>query len=163
MFRVELDGFEDLSRALNELPREVGPGVLRRALKKAGQPVADMANSLAPSDSGDLGRSYIVTGRLIATQRAEAGRRTRGDVPMYVGANYARGTPNYAPHAHLVEFGTGPRFHASGKAVGHMPAQPHFRPAWEQYRTKIVAMIGQELEPIIERAAKRHAPPKSRR
>lgn len=34
-----------------------------------------------------------------------------------------------SPHAHLIEYGTGPRYHKSGKHVGRGPAIPFFRQA----------------------------------
>ena len=48
---VKLVGFEETMKALEELPLAVEKRVLRRALKDAAQPVANMAESLAPRDS----------------------------------------------------------------------------------------------------------------
>ncbi len=45
-----------------------------------------------------------------------------------------------APHQHLVEFGSGPRHHKSGKSTGSMPASGFFRKSIENtgYIVKVV-------------------------
>ena len=57
--------------------------------------------------------------------------------------------------AHLIEFGSGPRQHKSGKSTGHMPAFPFLRPAWDANKMAVVDLIGAELWSEIERAADR--------
>ena len=55
----------------------------------------------------------------------------------------------YAPLAHLIEFGTAPRYQKKGRYTGVMPARPFMRPALEA--------LGQEgIEKIWAKAAGRN-------
>ena len=55
-------------------------------------------------------------------------------------------------HQHLVEFGTGPRYQASGKYVGQMPANPFFRRSIDQARGGIKQRIANRAKGPIERS-----------
>jgi HK97 gp10 family phage protein len=50
-----------------------------------------------------------------------------------------------APHAHLGEYGTVPRFRKSGGTTGQMPARPFFRPAEEQSRNEVNSLITERV------------------
>jgi len=50
-----------------------------------------------------------------------------------------------APHAHLGEYGTVPRFRKSGGTTGQMPARPFFRPAEEQSRSEVNSLITERV------------------
>ena len=72
------------------------------------------------------------------------------DKPYYpavtmVGLDYGQ-----APHQHLVEFGTGPRRHASGKSVGTMPASGFFRKSIDEGRRQIVGTMQTHCRKPIE-------------
>ena len=45
---MHVEGLAELETALHELPKATGKNVIRRALTAAGQPIVDMAVSLAP-------------------------------------------------------------------------------------------------------------------
>lgn len=60
-----------------------------------------------------------------------------------------------APHSHLVEFGSGPRYQRSGKYVGQMSARPFFRPAVDENKARAARIIAKGVETAIEKAAKR--------
>ncbi len=154
---MELVGVKELKKAFSELPKATQSNVVRRTLKSAAMPVADAANRLAPKNQGNLSRSYTVSTKLTPSQKTQVGSKPRGEIRMYIGPNYKRGTKNYAPHAHLAEFGTIDRFHKSGKHVGHTPAQPHFRPAWETYKHQIIVDYSASMKREIDRAAARLA------
>lgn len=60
-----------------------------------------------------------------------------------------------APHAHLVEFGTGPRFHKStGKYVGEMPANPFFARGRNKSRSQVAAVLPAGYKKLIIGAAR---------
>ena len=82
---------------------------------------------------------------------------------MHVGANYRKGTEGYAPHAHIVEFGTEPRFHSSGKFVGQMPAYPMLRPAWNATKITLALDVAEVLKVEVEKSAQRLARKNSRK
>lgn len=159
---VKVEGFGELEKALSELPRATAKNVARRALLRAGQPVADHAKRLVPVDSGGLRDSIVVTtktankpgaGAFAAAMkggatRAEAGQAMRAaakggrsGVEVYIGAGQL-------PHAHLVEFGS----------VNNSP-QPYLRPAWDAGKQKVLDdirdFLGQEISKAAQRAARK--------
>ncbi len=147
--KMKVFGLKELERALEGLPKATAKATLRVALKKAAQPVADAAASMAPVRTGRLSESISVRTQLSKRQRR--GRKERGAVVLHIGAETPR-----APHAHLVEFGT--RF---------MPARPFLRPAWDGKKDGVLASIKTNLWSQIEktrrRLAKRAAKVRARR
>jgi len=71
----------------------------------------------------------------------------RGRKVMFVGST--------APHAHLVEFGTGPRYQANGKYVGIMTPDPFLRPAWDANKDEVLANLATAIREEIEKALDR--------
>jgi len=137
-----LAGLKELDAALGELPKATGKNILRRVLRKAGQPIADEARQLAPRDTGELLRSIGVGTQLTRRQRAQHRRMFRDDrasVEMFVG-------PGGLAQAVTQEFGTYKE-----------PAQPFMRPAWDANKMKALGTIKLELEAEIDKAAKRMA------
>jgi HK97 gp10 family phage protein len=180
--KVSVEGLKELDEALGQLTKATARNVLRRVLKKAGQPIADAARGKVPVDTGKLRDSIIVGTKLAKSTAAKAGdaaysatmraggtkqeaqsalrvaaKAAKGDAPfaeMFVG-------PDNRPAAHLVEFGTGERFHRSGKSVGSVAPQPYMRPAWDGEKGRALEIIkgelGDEIMKAAERAAKRAA------
>lgn len=170
----------ELEAALMEIDKAATrKAVSRRALKRAGQPIADKANALAPVDDGVLSQSAIVSTKI----KGEAGkaayaqkmRQTAGNKAMAVKAmRDARraasgsmppvvmfvGPEKRAYHAHLVEFGTAPHINggrfSGSKHPGTKP-QPFMRPAWDATSGTALDMIGDELRAEIMKAAARQA------
>lgn len=56
----------------------------------------------------------------------------------------------FAPHAHLVEFGTGVRVNKKGKVSGHMPAAPFLTPAGEAIQGRLQEIVNSVVPPNIE-------------
>lgn len=153
-FRMQLHGAKELEAALRQLPKRIGKGAIRRALKKAAQPIADDAKSRVPvgrnRESGEhLQENIAVSTKLSKRQRRRS--RARGHDPnrvdVYIGAEPSR-------HAHLVEFGTGPRRTKSGKSTGVMPAQPFMRPAWDAGKHRALRQFERDLWKEIEKSAR---------
>jgi hypothetical protein len=121
---------------------------MRRSMKKSLKQVAQMAEGVSPF-------TIAVTSKLTARQRREArGDRGRSKVVLYVGPVQPGGED--APHAHLYEFGTGPRVQAStGRATGAMPARPFLRPAWDMAQPVMLATLRREVWAEIEKAVER--------
>lgn len=138
-FRIEVTGFRELERALLELPNAVAKSVLRKALKKAGAPVVDAAQSLAPRATGALAESIEVKSSLVRRQRRR--RRKQGDVELFIGATWPTGA-----HAHLLEFGT-----------SKMAKRPFLRPAWDANKGRVLDIFQNELRIAIVKAARRLA------
>ena len=138
-FRVQLEGYAELERALRELPKAAAKGVLRTAMRKAGQQVVDAASAAAPKDTGALAESLALSTRLTKGQRRR--RRKKGDVELFLGPTYPSGA-----HGHLVEFGT-----------AHMAKRPFLRPAWDGLVDNVLKDFGNAMWAAIEKAARRLA------
>ena len=137
---IKLEGFADLDRALEELSQAAGKGVLRRSLKKAAEPMAALAESLAPrGPTGNLAAS-VSYGTKLTKRQAKLHRKMfrddKASVEGFVGAN--------DPAAVQQEFGN----------ENHGP-QPFMRPAWDQDAMPILDRLGKELAVEVEKSVKR--------
>lgn len=151
LVRMRLHGAKELEAALRNLPKRVGKAAVRRALVKAGTPVAQDAASRVSAVKPALEPAVAVKTTLSRRQR-RGRRKIPGAVEAFIGVTAAgRGV------AHLIEFGTGPRHHKSGKSTGQMPARPFMRPAWESGKHKVLDDFARLLWVEIEKAAKRLA------
>jgi HK97 gp10 family phage protein len=139
-------GFREIDDALAALPRVTSKAVARRGLKKALQPVTDLANAYWPGATDD---AFAVSNRL---QPGQAAPQMGGaPVIMYVGSTKA------APHAHLLEWGTEPRFHKSGKYVGAVAPQPMLTPSWDANKNQVLASLAEELRKELQATMARRA------
>lgn len=135
--RFKVEGLKELEEALRELPKATGKNVLRRALLKAGEPIASSAAALAPRLRGKLQMS-IGTGTKLS-RRQKRLHRPESTVEVFVGAGAL-------VQAITQEFGT----------VNH-PAKPFMRPAWDGNKTKALDTIRDDLAEEIEKARQRLA------
>ena len=144
----KFEGFSEIDNALAALPAATSKAVGRRALKKALTPVAEMANDFWP---GADPLAFAVSAKLKSGQTPT--EAVANAVVMYVGAAGA------APHAHLLEWGTAPRYHKSGKFVGAVAPSPSLTPAWEANRDQVLNGIAdvlrEEIAATLARRAKR--------
>lgn len=146
-FRVRVTGLKEAVAALHELPDAIQPAAVQGALSDAAQPMLQAAIDAAPERTGKLKSKIVVSDELAKTQ--SDGRDKPGRIRLFLGALGGRGG---APQAHLVEFGTGPRYHESGKYVGEMPAQPFMRPAYDAHKRELIADFSKRLLAIVEHA-----------
>lgn len=136
--RVEIEGMDELIKAAKELGEEM-LDELENGAESAAQEIAKEANSRAPIGQNRKLRGSFITKRLPRRQGLPAA--------VMVGNDY-----NRAPHAHLVEFGTGPRYHAgTGKYVGQMPANPFFRDSVESKRRDVKRTFQTHARNVIDR------------
>lgn len=157
----KVSGLKDLEKALDQLSKSAGKGVLRRSLKKAAQPMADLAGSLAPVDDADLSKSIIVSTKLeknSARRHRKMFKDDRAAVEIFVGPDYGLGKGGR--HGHLVEFGTDPHINA-GQFAGTMhpgtAPQPFMRPAWDQDRKAMLDRLSRELWAELDKSLQRAA------
>lgn len=136
-------GFADLDRALAEIEKTAtAKAIMRRSLKKAAQPMADMAQDAAPVAEGTLQESVDVSTKLSKRQKAQHRKMFKNDkaaVEMFVGAGPLSS-------AHNQEFGN-----------EHNAPQPFMRPAWDAEAKPTVERVGKEMWADIEKTAKRAA------
>ena len=135
---IRVEGLRELEAQLEKLSKAAGKAALRRALKTAAQPLADLAQSKAPvGDTKRLAPSIIVSTKLSKRQAGLHRRMFRDDrasVEMFVGAGPL-------PSAHNQEFGN-----------VHMPPQPFMRPAWDEDRDALLDRLKGELMAEIQKA-----------
>jgi len=157
-FSFQLSGVKELTKLLDQLPTvAMRKTVIRNALKKAGQPIAEAAKANAPVVTGKLRDSIKVSTSLIASQRK--GRQNRSVVTVYVGSS--------SPLAHLVEFGTVERILKEPRQVffngrwavirttGYTPPNPFLRTAWDSTKRVALKVFAEEMEQQIYKAARR--------
>ena len=145
-FTFKID-FRSLDAMLIQLPRAMGKTVLRNALKKAAKPVYDAVKELAPvGATGNLKAGVLMSPKRAGLKPA----RSKGSSTYFVGMDRI-----LAPHAWMVEYGTGPRFWANGKYTGEMPPSKFFRNAWDANKEKALQILIREIENELLKAVKR--------
>ena len=148
-FKANMVGWKELEAALKSLPDGARKSTLEAAGKKALVPVAAAAARLAPRS--DEHKPHLADSITVGTQLTKRQRRARGkqgEAVVYAGAR--------VPHAHLVEFGTGPRQNKkTGKFSGQMPAQPFMRPAWDSHKGEVLSIFRKEIWIELKKTARR--------
>lgn len=163
--RLRIEGLADAERAMDNLSKAVGRNVLRRALRKAAEPMRVLAEELAPEQSGTL-KGSIRIGSLLNQSQTQLRRKMsladRTAIELFLGPSYLRGAGGR--HGHLVEFGTAPHVNGGLYAGTHHPGtapQPFLRPAFDaQARPtieRLKPLLWEEIERAAERAARRVA------
>lgn len=149
---MKMSGLRDIERALAQLPAGTAKGVARRAMKKELAPVAATANALWPGSRDDV---FRITARVTAGQLGDSvAERGRSVTNLFVGAPGGAGG---TPEAHLVEFGTGPRFQKNGRFTGSVAPQPMLQPAWDMHKRQMLDGLGRRLWDEIEKTMARRA------
>jgi HK97 gp10 family phage protein len=133
MATVKTDGFKALEANLRRLGSVPAKKIGNKALKKAGQVIADYAKVLVPVDTGKLEDSIMVV-----QERPQGQGEVRGSI------GFRRGKPSMARRGMLVEFGT-----------SKSPTQPFIRPAIDARGEAAISLLGGELWKGIEAEAKR--------
>lgn len=137
--KVKIEGLKEVQTALRELPNATAKSIVRRILKKRGEPIAEAARAKVPIDQGDLKNSITVSTKLSKSQRKKHRKPDKNDIEVYIG-------PGPLPAAHLQEFGT-----------RKQSAQPFMRPAWDSERGNVLNGIREDLWAEIRKAAERLA------
>ncbi len=167
--RLDLTGDKELLALLAKLPDNVYRRVIKKASAKAIKPVLASARAKAPSETGLLKQSlgekqkeYRRAGVTVTLVGPRKGFKRLVKV-FDSNGNVKDEYRNPAAYAHLVEFGTGPHSTVSGtdtrskklliKAAtliseknhpGTAP-QPFMRPAYDENRSRMVAIIHAEI------------------
>jgi hypothetical protein len=142
---MKISGFREIDVLLQSIPRQLASQGVTSGLRRALQPVAQTARTYAP---GSLSGRIRIAPTIKAGQQAQSlAKPGKGRRVMYVGAT--------APQAHLVEFGTGPRYHKSGKYVGFMTPDPFLRPAWDMHKDEVLANLATAIREEISKATGR--------
>lgn len=136
----KLEGLEETVANMEDLSKATNRNALRRVQMKAGQPTADTAARLAPTERGILAFSIVVSSQLTRRHKSEQ-RNRASEVEVYIGPAGGQGALFYASHQ---EFGT-----------ILMPARPYMRPAWESTKGEVLRLITEGLKAEVMKAAAR--------
>ncbi len=123
----QVTGFKELESLLKELPDELAAKVLTKAFQQGAMVVRDAAKANAPV----MKQAIVQKGKLI--QPGALKRSIRIIKPSRIVKaktmiiNIVRAGGRAAPHAWLVENGSGPRVQKNGRKTGSMPANPFMR------------------------------------
>jgi HK97 gp10 family phage protein len=126
---------KELERQLKDLQKQLGPDKVEPVLYEAAQDLAEAMKVKVPKHTETL-RNAITAKKL---------KRYENNAAAGAGVDRKK-----APHAHLVEYGTGERYHKSGKSVGVMPAKPFVRPAWDTNKDRIVRKVVDDLKGLVD-------------
>ena len=135
--KMRVDGLKALNASLMQMKGSLAKAVVRRALLKAAQPIADDMAQRAPRDSGYLG-DHIDTGVRLSRRQSKMSRK-ESDVEVFAGATRV-------VQATLQEFGT-----------SDTPPQPFARPAWDAGKMQALQDVKTSLADEIEKTATRAA------
>ncbi len=140
-------GFKELEAELAKMKNPTARGVGRRAMRKALKPVQDTANAFWPGASNEAFRT---------SSRVKRNQPQPEDTPTLL--HMFVGSPE--PHAHLLEFGTGPRTQTStGRYTGFVSPLPMLQPAWDMNNAKVLDelrdILGAEIKKTFARIAAR--------
>lgn len=136
MITMKIAGFVELERNLRRLPMEVAGRVLARALRVAGQPMAEDAAARARRSQQPSRIGHMADSIKLRSFKTESDNDV--EVNLWLGPD-----PDHF-YGMFPEFGT-----------IHEPARPFLRPAWDRHKEATLARFGTELGAAIERAAKR--------
>jgi hypothetical protein len=137
---VKLEGFAAMEGQLARLKASTGKAVLRRALRDAAQPMADLMSANAARNTGTLAESAAVSTKL-SKRQARLHRRmfrdNRASVEMHVGF--------------------GPLAQATQMEFGNYKdtPQPAARPAWDADKYPLLDRLKRDLWAQIEKAIAR--------
>lgn len=163
---VQIEGLRELEAALKELPKATGKNVIRRALTKAAQPMADEATqkirvrrvkpSIAlskvkfSSGKGDAGRRAFAEALARGASREEAGEAAHE-------ANAASSDDAGITSGLLIVGPTKRAFYGFEFGTVKQAPQPFMRPAWDNNKMDAVEVIRDELKNEIDKAVARIA------
>lgn len=157
-FSAKLEGLRDVRKLLQELPPSVSKRAVRDAMIDAADVFADDAVSRVPVRDGRLRDSMVRTWRIVKEQARGSRKPGKEETRAFVGPNYSRtdaAKKGYAPHAHLVEWGTGPRYTKTGKYLGIADPQPFMRPAFDTQKDVYIKFVSASILFKVEKALAR--------
>lgn len=142
--RPTIEGAPQVQTVLENLPDALAKRIVQKALIATAKPIAKRAKSLAAARIQG-GGSDVVSKIKVRGQR----NARRAQIMALIEAG--------GPLAHLLEFGTAPRYQKSGKYVGQGPALRFMTDAFNEMKGIQHAALAQELATQIEREVRRLA------
>lgn len=134
---LKIEGFDELEKELKKLAEKVNYNESEQIVYQAAETIiTPTIQSNAPvGPSGNL-KDAIVTKKM-----------PRSTTPVAISAIDRK----KAPHAHLVENGSGPRYDDDGRYLGEMPPNPFFRKSVDQSMSSAYKYIEDELKKRVSK------------
>lgn len=163
---VTIKGWEELKKALAELPKATQRNVQVRVLMKHAQPIVATAKALAPKgETLQLSTGILATTKRPRGYKAPAQRAFAQTLAAGGSQAQARAAAKEAGSAPVLVF-IGPDRKAHGRlhvdiwqefGTKFAPAHPYMRPAMDQHRKGMLEGIGKDMGREIEAAGARLA------
>lgn len=160
---VSVKGLRELDAALAEFSKSTARSIVRRALLKAAQPMADEAKRLAPVaavDGGQLRNSIKVTTAKPPGHKSKAAfsaAMKAGATGAQAGAAqraYNRENPGAFAEVFVAPDKLAQAWPQEVGTVNH-PPQPYMRPAFEAKKDEAIEILATEIKAEIGKAAER--------
>ena len=132
MLTAKLEGGVDMEKLLFQLQKSTPKRVVTKVMVRSLEPMKITAQLLAP-----IGRTLRLTEGIEISKKTRPREQRKSDVEVYCG-------PTGVSYSIAQEFGT----------VDHAP-QPFMRPAWDQTKTKVLAVFAEEIWDEIYKAIER--------
>lgn len=150
---IRIDGLDDATRALRELPRKLRLGALRKALRAAGRVIQAQARADAPVLQSVTKHRIRGLVRRSITVRASRLARRRGDIGVYVTVRRLTGKQVAAGKAAGFGVGKNPRdpfyFRFLEEGTKKMPARSFLGPALQSKGKDATTAFSDELRRAI--------------
>ena len=151
---LQIDGGEQLAKMLKAFPDRIHRDIINSGAAQGATVVKKHArNNLKANDS-------VEYGRILKSIKSRKKRGVHGQQEVF--------TDKTAPHAHLVEFGTGPRKLKKPISVelmpgqwrvitqtGSAPAKPFFRPALDENKEEVMAEMTKRVGKRMDKEAEK--------
>ena len=139
--RIEIHGLKELEKKLEAL--QIKPAKVRKVLLRGAMLIKKEAQRRAPYDKGREKGTHLRDAIM-----ASAKPRFPDDLSAFAAVSSKK-----APHAKMVEYGTGPRFQKkTHRYVGQMPANPFFRTAIDAASGGVATIVHDGLKELIDKA-----------
>lgn len=141
------DGFVELSQILDALPDSLNRKIIKSALNKAANPIANAARqnlkSILSKSTNKRREKGRAPGNLIFSIKGARAKATRkyaqGVSIVLVGPKWDEGR-----HGHLIEFGT-----------YKQAPRPFLRPAWDSQKKNAERVMKEQIEKLLHKEAKK--------
>lgn len=147
--KITLTGVKEIDDVLRGLPLQINHRVLQAANAEAAKPLVDRAKTLSPN-----GKTLNLEKSIGVLKSSFSSAQTLGEIQV----GPRRGGANKGHTAHLVEYGTKPRYNKAGAFRGQMKAKPFMQPAFEQTKFTVLGRIsdsiGKKLYAFMKRTIK---------
>jgi len=153
-FYGEIRGGIAIEKLLREFPKRIQRDLINKTVSKGASVLVKQAKANLKANGS------VETGTLLKAIRKQKKKKTHGIYQIF--------TDDTAPHAHLVEFGTGPRklkkptpFEIMPgewitlKQTGSAPAKPFMRPAFDETKQEVlIAMLKHMVKSMAKEVEK---------